>query len=207
MDIKNNDKSSETDKKVPMVCKPGMKIAVLGSGKVGVVFASGFVDLGHNVILASRKNKDEKGLEWIKSVNSSPLASISDYVNAVKVSDIILLATAGMGTISAIEMAGGDSAFNGKIVIDATNPIDENFQLVGGVGTSNGETIQAKIPSAFVVKAWNHVGLECFYKPKPAVGIKPTMFICGNDQGAKKRVSELLFDVGILFLFIFVFVL
>lgn len=198
----SNPLDNNNSKSIVKACTPGMKIAVLGSGKVGQTLADAFIEEGHYVILGSRKENDEKALEWVKSKtkldnNNNNLASIGDYTKAVKESDIILIVTAGTAGVSAIEMAGGDAAFANKVVIDTTNPIDEKFTLIGSAGSGGGDLIQKAIPSAFVVKAFNTVGYENMYKPKVLIpGVKPTMFICGNSAEAKQKVSNIINDFG-----------
>jgi predicted dinucleotide-binding enzyme len=51
------------------------------------------------------------------------------------------------------------------------------------------------IPEAKLVKAFNSVGNAFMYKPDFG-GIKPTMFICGNDEEAKKTVTSILDSFG-----------
>jgi predicted dinucleotide-binding enzyme len=51
------------------------------------------------------------------------------------------------------------------------------------------------LPDAKFVKAFNSVGNAVMYKPNFS-GTKPTMFICGNDEGAKKTVTSILTAFG-----------
>jgi predicted dinucleotide-binding enzyme len=67
---------------------------------------------------------------------------------------------------------------------------------LGSIGSSAGEIAQNLLPKAFVVKAFNSVGYSMFFRPKLQGGIKPTMFICGNDAEAKKRTTDILTDVS-----------
>ena len=88
--------------------------------------------------------------------------------------------------------------FTGKVVIDATNPLDMSGmppRLVGGLGTSAGELIQQAVPDAFVVKAFNSVGNAQFHRPQFAGG-PPDMFLCGDDANAKAVVAKLLDQFG-----------
>src|ERR1043166_2811042 len=57
------------------------------------------------------------------------------------------------------------------------------------------ERIQKLIPNTKLVKAFNSVGYAFMYKPNFPGG-KPTMFICGNDDGAKKKVTDILTAFG-----------
>jgi hypothetical protein len=57
------------------------------------------------------------------------------------------------------------------------------------------EELQQILPDAKFVKAFNSVGNAVMYKPNFS-GTKPTMFICGNDEGAKKTVTSILTAFG-----------
>jgi hypothetical protein len=57
------------------------------------------------------------------------------------------------------------------------------------------EKLQALVPEANFVKAFNSVGNTMMYQPNYN-GIKPTMFICGNNDAAKKTVSDILDSFG-----------
>lgn len=57
------------------------------------------------------------------------------------------------------------------------------------------EKPQALVPQANLVKAFNSVGNIMMYQPDYK-GIKPTMFICGNSDEAKKTVSDILDTFG-----------
>lgn len=95
-------------------------------------------------------------------------------------------------------MAEVDS-FKGKVIIDATNPLDMSGglppKLLGGIGTSSGELNQRALPGAFVVKVFNTVGNAHFYKPEFPGG-PPDMFLCGDDGKAKEHVSRICKDFG-----------
>jgi len=174
-----------------------MKIGILGSGGVGQSLGSGFISLGHEVKIASRESGNEKLIAW--ATKSGELASAGNFAEAVEFGDIIVLATNGLATLEAIKLVGPDR-FDGKVVIDTTNPMSWNaaagrLELEGGKGTSAGENNAAALPGAYVVKAFNTVGLQLFFRPDFG-GVLPTMFICGDDLNAKAKVSDILRDFG-----------
>jgi len=86
-------------------------------------------------------------------------------------------------------------------VIDSTNPISKEPPVNGvlkfftTLEDSLMERIQALLPDAKLVKAFNSVGNTKMYKPGFKDG-PPTMFICGNDEEAKKKVSAILRSFG-----------
>jgi len=57
------------------------------------------------------------------------------------------------------------------------------------------ERLQKFAPESKFVKTFSIVGNSSMYKPQFKDGI-PTMFICGNDENAKKRVTEILLSFG-----------
>jgi predicted dinucleotide-binding enzyme len=114
------------------------------------------------------------------------------FEEAARFGDLIVLATLGTATEDVIRMAG-PSNFDGKIVIDATNPLDFSSgkpQLFVGHTDSLGERVQRLIPRARVVKAFNTVGNALMIKPEFPGG-PPDMFIAGNDADAKKVVAQI----------------
>ena len=97
-------------------------------------------------------------------------------------------------------MAGKDN-LRGKVIIDVTNPIDklppENgvLRFFTEINSSLMEQLQRFVPEAKFVKAFNSVGNNLMYKPDLADDV-PTMFICGNDDAAKKTVKDILTSFG-----------
>jgi predicted dinucleotide-binding enzyme len=57
------------------------------------------------------------------------------------------------------------------------------------------ELLQREAPEARFVKAFNSVGSAFMVNPQFEGG-RPTMFICGNDEAAKKTVSTVLDQFG-----------
>jgi len=164
-----------------------VRVGVLGSGDVGKVLAGGFIKLGHDVKIGSRD--PEKLRDWAKKAGEH--ASTGTFEETARFGDVLVLATLGAGAESALQMAGPDN-FAGKVVIDATNPLDFSTgapRLYVGFDDSLGEQVQRWIPKARVVKAFNTVGNAHMINPDFPSG-PPDMFICGNDDDAKKIVTQ-----------------
>lgn len=174
-----------------------MKIGIIGSGIVGRVLSNAFLKEGHQVILGTRDTSKPEVVNW---VTENPKGQAGSFEEAASFAEIIVLATGGSVTHSAIALAGKNN-FTGKVVIDATNPI-AGVPPVNGVlqfYTAQNESLlqqtQQLLPDAKLVKAFNSVGNAVMYKPDFA-GVKPTMFICGNDDTAKKTVTGILTAFG-----------
>lgn len=170
-----------------------MKVAILGTGAVGQVLARGLLGLGHEVTFGTR---DPSGDSAKKAAAAAPGAKTAQFADAARGADFAVLATAWSGTQGALQLAGSAN-LAGKVLIDATNPLDASGgapKLALGFSTSAGEQVQAWAPQAKVVKAFNTVGNGLMVKPKLAAA--PTMFIAGNDAGAKEMVTGLLKQFG-----------
>ncbi|HEX2685071.1 MAG TPA: NAD(P)-binding domain-containing protein [Kofleriaceae bacterium] len=171
------------------------KIGVLGSGKVGEVLGDGFLLHGHPVMRGSRD--PAKLSAW--QAGAKGQASTGTFAETARWAEILVLAVKGTGAEQAIEEAGVAN-LAGKLVIDATNPIADVPPKNGALTyfTSANESLiqrlQHKAPEAKFVKAWNSVGNAAMVNPTFA--ITPSMFICGNDAGAKRETSELLTTFG-----------
>lgn len=172
-----------------------MRVGVLGSGDVAKALASGFLKHGHQVKIGSRS--PEKLAEWAaqnKGVAPGPFAGAAAF------GEVVVLAVKGTVAAEALKLAGAAN-LAGKPVIDATNPIADAppvngvLQFFTDLNESLMETLQRDFPEGHFVKAFNSVGSAYMVDPKFAGG-KPTMFICGNHEGAKKTVHGILDQFG-----------
>jgi predicted dinucleotide-binding enzyme len=173
-----------------------MRIGILGSGDVGKALGRGFVTLGHEVKIGSRSATNEKALAWVKEFG--PKASAGTFGDAAEFGEIVVLATLGVATEAALRSAGLDQ-LRGKVVIDATNPLDFSGgippKLAVSGNDSGGERVQRLLGHARVVKAFNTVGNPLMFRPELPGGT-PDMFICGNDESAKQEVARIVKDFG-----------
>ena len=172
-----------------------MRIGMLGSGQDGCVLGAGLAGLGHQVKLGSRDPGQERLKAWAKE--AGPKASTGTLAEAAAFGEIVILATKWMGVENALELAGHDN-LNKKVLIDATNPLDFSTTPPGLAVSghdSAGEQVQRLVPGAHVVKGFSIVGNQHMVKPAFPGG-PPDMFICGNDDGAKASVTNLLKELG-----------
>jgi predicted dinucleotide-binding enzyme len=168
------------------------KIGIIGSGIVGQVLAKGFLTHGYEVMIGT--NDAAKHASLKEQVGEQ--VKIGTFSEAAAFCEIAVLATKGTVAGAALVKSGVDN-LKSKTVIDATNPIAE-VPPVNGVlqyFTSNNaslmENLQGLAPETHFVKAFNSVGNAFMINPDFG-GIKPTMFICGNSDPAKKEVTEIL---------------
>ncbi len=172
------------------------KVAVIGSGMVGETLANGFLKYGREVFRASR---DPKKLEEWKGT-ASDKAQIGTPDDAAAWADGVVLAVKGTAATAALDAVGIDN-IRGKTVIDATNPIangapeDGVLPFFTDLSESLMERLQAKAPEANFVKAFSCVGNALMVDPDFG-DVRPTMFICGNDEAAKQEVVAILEEFG-----------
>jgi 8-hydroxy-5-deazaflavin:NADPH oxidoreductase len=173
-----------------------MKIGILGSGEVGRTLAAGLAARGHEVFLGTRQPSAGRIADWQR--NAGKGVRVGTFGETASAGELLILAINWGGMQNALGLAGAGS-FKGKIVIDATNPLDFNDirspRLAITDGTSAGEQIQRWLPESMVVKAFNHIGALHMVNPDFPGG-PPDMLICGNSRDAKNRVRLLAESLG-----------
>jgi predicted dinucleotide-binding enzyme len=172
-----------------------MRIGVVGSGIVGQVLSDGFLRHGYEVMRGSRDPAKLAG--W--KATAGPRARTGTFAETASFGELVVLAVKGTAAAAALEACG--RALDGKTVVDTTNPIADAPPVNGvlrfftGPNESLLETLQARAPAARLVKAFSCVGNALMVNPSLPGG-KPTMFICGNDDGAKRQVKAVLDRFG-----------
>ncbi len=172
-----------------------MKVGVIGSGIVAQTLGAGFLKHGHEVTLGTRE--PAKLNDWATANAGAKVASVEE---TAKFGELVVLAVKGNGAEKAL-MAAGAANLKGKTIIDATNPIEDAAPVNGVLKfftTLDGslmEELQYAVPEANFVKAFSSVGNGFMVNPSFAEG-RPTMFICGNSDAAKKTVRGVLDQFG-----------
>lgn len=172
-----------------------MKVGILGSGDVARALAGGFLKHGHDVVLGTRA--PAKLADWAKK---NPSARVTGFAGAAQGAQLVVLAVKGTAAADALRAAGAAN-LERKPVIDATNPIADAPPVNGvlrfftTLDESLMERLQREFAEARFVKAFNSVGNACMVNPSFKGG-RPTMFICGNDEAAKKVVAGVLDQFG-----------
>lgn len=167
------------------------KIGILGSGVVARSLGAGFLKHGYAVMLGTRDASKLK--EWQENAGKGVL--VGSFADAAAFGEVVVLAVAGRVATDAINLAG-PAHLNGKVVIDATNPIEAAAPLDGVLpyftqhDRSLMEQHQNAFPEVRFVKAFSCVGSHLMVNPP--FETKPTMFICGNDATAKATVTPIL---------------
>ncbi|MEL6670510.1 MAG: NAD(P)-binding domain-containing protein [Bacteroidota bacterium] len=185
-----------------------MKVAILGTGSVGQAVANKLLSLGHQVFVGTRDvedtmNRTEKDgfgnppiSFWIKE---HPEVKLMTFKEAVQEgSDLVVFAMNGQQAIHVLKTVGSE-ALTDKIMMDISNPLDFSNGFPPSLFVSNtdslGEQIQREFPSLKVVKTLNTMSNPIMVNPSALEG-DHTVFMSGNDEGAKAKVSEVLQSFG-----------
>jgi len=182
-------------------------IAVLGTGMVAKAIAGKLAALGHSVKIGTRDPKAtlaraEKDMaggppigEWLKTQTKVSLAT---HDEATAHGTIAFNALSGQGAMDVLKSV--ESKLEGKILIDISNPLDFSKGFPPSLTICNtdslGETIQRALPKTKVVKTLNTVNAFLMVDANALAGADHTMFVCGNDAGAKEEVGRMLKDFG-----------
>lgn len=171
------------------------KVGIIGSGDVGKTLAKGFLKHGYQVAIGS--DHTEKLAEFKRE---NPQIETATFEQAAQSGDIVVLCVKGTVAEEIIEKV--KRHLSGKTVIDTTNPIADAppqngvLKFFTSLDESLMERLQKIAPDAQFVKALNSIGSGLMINPNFGDNTKPTMFICGNNEDAKKKVYEILEKFG-----------
>ncbi len=163
-----------------------MSIGIIGSDQIGSAFARAVVRSGLPVTIAN-----SRGLQSLKALTDElgPLAKAGTREEAAS-ADIVLVAVNW-------SKLPGLPAWNGRIVIDANNPIGAPpFRPAELHGQLSTEVFADLVPGARVVKAFNHLPPNLLLGDPAAEGGRRVPFFSGDDAAAKEEVARLIERLG-----------
>lgn len=187
-----------------------MKIGILGAGIVGQTIGAKLVSQGHDVMIGTRDPKEmdkPRGMggmgaplgKWLQGPGKG--ASVGTFAEAARHGDLIIHSTAGEIALEAIRMAGKEN-LHGKVILDTSNDLDLSHGFPPSTRATDYPTgsmavkLQKALPDSHVVKSLNTMTAYIMVDPKQLAGGNHTVFISGNDPGAKRKVTELLQSWG-----------
>ncbi|MBO9514470.1 MAG: NAD(P)-binding domain-containing protein [Variovorax sp.] len=171
----------------------GMRIGIIGAGRIGGTIGGLWVKAGHPVMLSSRHPEELKDL----AASLGPLAKTGTVAEAIAFGDALFIAV----PYGALPQIGKDygAAMKGKVVLDACNAVagrdgsavaDEVEQE--GIGVVS----QKYLGGARLVRAFNTMSYAIFareaHRPPPRLAIP----IAGDDPDAVKVAAALVTDAG-----------
>ena len=160
---------------------------------VGQTLAKGFSQSDYEVRIGSRS--PEKLDAFVKNESGGKVKA-GTFQDTASHGEILVIAVRGDAVEEAIGIAGTKN-FSGKLVIDATNPLDFSRGMPPGIlptysQTSLGETVQQKLAGARVVKCFNTVPSSLMFRPS----LQAELLLCGNDKKAKEEVTGIVKQFG-----------
>ena len=166
-----------------------MDIAIIGAGNVGKALATSSKRAGHSVTLSSAS-----GDTAASAAEESGVKAAGSNREAVEGAGVVILAVPYGAVDSVLDEVG--PALGGKVVIDATNPLKADYSGLATEGASGAEGIQARVPEARVVKAFNTVFAARQADPTIA-GVQLDGYVAADDDEAKATVLELVKGIGL----------
>jgi predicted dinucleotide-binding enzyme len=162
-----------------------MDIAIIGAGNVGTALAGALARAGHRVTISARHPEHAA-----QAADISGAGSAGTNQEAIAAGDVVILAVPGTAFDAIVGEVGGQLA--GKVVVDVSNrPTPDP----SGPGTSAAEELQARVPDASVVKAFNTAFATRQTDPN-VDGVAADGFVASDDDDAKRTVLDLVESIG-----------
>ena len=184
-----------------------MRIAVLGTGMVGRTIAARLSELGHEVTVGTRDPQatltrsevDQMGTQPFSAwASAHPGVEVSSFTDAALGAEVVVNATNGAAALEVLSLAGEEN-LTGKVLIDISNPLDFSHGMPPTLFVKDtdslGEQVQRRFPTARVVKTLNTLNANLMAYPG-SLPEPTTVFVSGDDPGAKTVVTSLLHSFG-----------
>ncbi len=165
-------------------------IGIIGAGAIGQALAKQGVRAGLKVTLSNSRGP-ESLTDIVGALGPNARAgSVRDAAAA----DIVVLSVNWAQLPSAL---AGLPSWDGRIVIDATNPvIQPGFQLAELGGRNSSEVVTDMLPGARLVKSFNTLLSAVLASDPQQAGGKRVVFLSGDDAPAKSTVEQLIDRLG-----------
>jgi predicted dinucleotide-binding enzyme len=168
-------------------------IGLIGSGHIGSQVARLAVANGYDVVLSNSRGPDTLAA---LVAELGPHARAATPAEAAAAGDVVVV-TIPLGKYRTVPVA----PLAGKIVLDTNNYYpqrDGQIPELDSESVTSSELLQAHLPGAKVVKAFNHIyAAQLTTDGKPAgTPNRRALVIAGDDAGAKRTVTELLDRFG-----------
>jgi predicted dinucleotide-binding enzyme len=166
-----------------------MSISIIGAGNVGMALARAFTQRGESVVFGV----PDPGKYGVAVATLGAHARVATTREAIAASAVVILAVP-YSALAPIAQSVTD--WQGKILVDATNPLAPGLSgLSVGTTTSGAEELAKLAHGARVVKAFNSTGAENMADTTYAAGA-PFMPVCGDDTDARVKVVSLATMIG-----------
>lgn len=165
-------------------------IGIIGAGAIGAAFARALAARGIKAVISNSRGP-ESLQPLVRELGPSITAGTREQAAA---QDIVLVAVNWSKLPDALS---GLPDFNGRIVIDANNPIEAPlFKPAPLDGRLSTEIVAGLVPGARVVKAFNHLQAQLLSGDPAAEGGRRVLFFSGDDADARASVATLIEQLG-----------
>lgn len=163
-----------------------MKVAIIGAGNVGKALGGSAVRAGHDVVITASNREHAEVVAG--QIGATPAGTNGDAVSGA---DVVILAVWYPVAIGEVASEIGDAAA-GRVIVDVTNPVKPDLSGLATSEQSAAEELQAMLPAARVVKAFNTVFGANQANPRAEVQVH----VAGDDAEAKEIVRQLAESLG-----------
>jgi 8-hydroxy-5-deazaflavin:NADPH oxidoreductase len=166
-----------------------MRVGIVGAGRIGGNCAVQFANGGHEVKLSYAR--DTARLDALaEEIGDS--ASVGTPGKAAEFGDVVVLAVPWDLIDHALSEAG---SLDGKIVIDTTNQYGS--EKLPPEGQTAAQWNASRMPGARYTKSFNTLtsAFQAEAADRPE-GDRAVQWVCGDDEEAKRIVSDLIADAG-----------
>ena len=167
-----------------------MTLGIIGAGNIGLAIAKTLARAGIAATIANSRDPDS-----LKD-SVGPLGPTIKAVTREEAAraDMVFIAVNWSKLPAAVS---GLPAWEGRIVVDANNPIEAPlFKPVDLQGSLSSQIVTALVSGARLVKAFNHLRAEILASDPRADGGRRVLFYAGDDDTAKAEVGALIDRIG-----------
>ncbi|MDH4610376.1 NAD(P)-binding domain-containing protein [Pseudomonas sp. BN102] len=167
-----------------------MQIGIIGAGAIGSAIARALSNAGLEVVIANSRGPES--LQALANELGPKVRPVSREEAAR--ADIVFLAVNWSKIPAALDGLG---PWNGRIVVDANNPIEApTFRPFDLGAQSSSEVVAQLLPGARLVKAFNHLAPALLAGDPQAEGGRRVLFYSGEDAAAKAEVAAMIERLG-----------
>jgi 8-hydroxy-5-deazaflavin:NADPH oxidoreductase len=168
-----------------------MKITIIGAGNMGRAIGTRAIAGGHEVEIVDRDPAEAEKLADDLGGSATALQPEAPFDG-----EVVVFALYYPGIKDAVRQYADRLA--GRVVVDITNPVNTETwdSLATQPGTSLAQEVKQLVPQATVVKAFNTTFAPTLVEGEVA-GQQLDVLIAGDDDEAKRKVSQLVSDAGL----------
>lgn len=172
----------------------GMKIGIIGSGRIGGTLGEFWIKAGHEVVFSARTIEEVNAL--VARLNLGPRARAGTPREAAAFGEVVLISV----PYAALPQIGRDLAeeLMGKVVLETGNPYPQRDGPMAYDARSRGTGVTSAefLPGVRLVRAFNSVGDRQLRSEAGRGGDRVAIPLAADDAAAMKIAAKLVEDAG-----------